>query len=278
MDIRFPVPYTKMNGAGNDFIVIDHRQPFLNKKQKVRLAKGLCRRGFSIGADGLLFIEESKQFDFAWDFYNSDGSVAEMCANGARCAARYAYQKKIAGKNLSFETIAGLIAAEVFHDSTVQLNMTDPFEFKKGKPVDLDGKLYDLWFVNTGVPHVVIFVDNEDIPVETWGAQIRHDQQFFPQGTNVNFVSARADGSFRSRTYERGVEEETKACGTGAVAAALYAVINEMASSPVRVITSGGDQLEIAFDLKKGPVAKDVTIKGPARIVCEGQIMEEALL
>ncbi len=279
MSIDFPVLFTKMNGAGNDFIIIDHRQPFLSKTQKIRLAKALCRRGFSVGADGLMFIEQSERADFSWDFYNADGSVAEMCGNGARCAARYAYRHRIADKQLSFETLAGTIAAEVFDDGSVELNMTEPFGFKQGKPVNLDGKLYDVWCVNTGVPHAVIFVDNEDIPVEIWGRQVREDEQFFPQGTNVNFVSPRADGSFRTRTYERGVEEETRACGTGAVASALYAAITRQTAPPVEIITSGKDRLYIAFQLTEEPGgAERVTMKGSARFVYEGKITEEALL
>lgn len=266
-----------MSGAGNDFLIIDHRTPFLSVDEKKKLARGVCRRCFSAGADGLIFIEQSKQADFKWDFYNSDGSVAEMCGNGARCAARYAFVKGIADKNLSFETIAGRIEAEVFEDGTVRVNMTEPFDFKKGEGVVLDGQEYDTWFVNTGVPHVVIFVDNENVPVAEWGRQVRFDKQFEPAGTNVNFVYRVADGSYSSRTYERGVEEETRACGTGAVASALYAALEKQASAPVRIITSGGEELQINFQMSDGPSANEVTMQGPAGFIYEGQLLADSL-
>lgn len=278
MNITFPVQFTKMSGAGNDFILIDHRQSVFTKEEKVELTKAVCRRCFSVGADGVIFIEGSETADFSWDFYNSDGSVAEMCGNGSRCAARFAHDRGIAGSVLSFETIAGIIRAEVFDDNSVKLNMTEPFDFKKGQPVELDGQQYDTWFVNTGVPHVIIFVDDEYAPVEKWGRQVRFDQQFQPAGTNVNFVTARPDGSFRSRTYERGVEEETRACGTGAVASALYVALTDRGNSPVQIVTSGGEELLIDFELTDGPTANKVTMQGPARYVYEGQLNKESIL
>ncbi len=265
-----------MSGAGNDFLIIDHRSPFLSVEEKKAMARGLCRRCFSVGADGLICIEASDRADFRWDFYNPDGSVAEMCGNGARCAARYAYTKGIAGKKLSFETIAGLIEAENFDDGTVRVNMTPPFDFKEAEPVTLDGQQFDVWFVNTGVPHVVIFVEDEHAPVEKWGRQVRFAKQFQPAGTNVNFVCKLADGSYLSRTYERGVEEETRACGTGAVASALHAALKKQVSAPVNITTSGGEQLIIDFQLSDGPVANDVTMQGPARFIYEGQLLAES--
>jgi len=266
-----------MSGAGNDFLIIDHRTPFLTVEDKQTLARGACRRCFSVGADGLICIENSDQADFKWDFYNSDGSVAEMCGNGARCAARYAYAKGIAEKKLSFETIAGRIEAEILDDGTVRINMTEPFGFKKANPVVLDDREYDVWFVNTGVPHSVIFVEDEQAPVAVWGRQVRFDEQFQPAGTNVNFVCRRADGSYRSRTYERGVEEETRACGTGAVASALYAALEKQVTTPVRIVTSGGEQLIIDFQLSDGPSASCVTMQGPAGFIYEGQLLAESL-
>lgn len=266
-----------MSGAGNDFLIIDHRTSFLTVEEKKELARGACRRCFSAGADGLICIEDSDQADFKWDFYNSDGSVAEMCGNGARCAARYAYKHGIAGKKLSFQTIAGRIEALNLDDGSVRINMTDPFDFKQADPVMLDGQEYDAWFVNTGVPHVVIFVEDEDAPVAEWGRKVRFDSQFQPAGTNVNFVCRRADGSYLSRTYERGVEEETRACGTGAVASALYASLEKKAEAPVRIITSGGEQLLIDFQLSDGPSASGVTMQGPAGFIYEGQLLAESL-
>ncbi|PID77309.1 MAG: diaminopimelate epimerase [Deltaproteobacteria bacterium] len=278
MDINFPVSFTKMNGAGNDFIFIDHRHTFLDQEQKAEMARKICRRCFSVGADGLIFIENSEQADFAWDFYNADGSAAGMCGNGGRCAARYAYHKGITGPKMSFATRAGLIKAEVLDDGNVRLEMTNPCDFRKGKPVKLGGIYYEVWFVDTGVPHAVIFTENEGVPVGIWGRQVRNEDQFKPHGANVSFVAKRADGSFRSRTYERGVEDETRACGTGAAASALYAAIKGLAEPPVNIITSGGDLLEVSFDLcGDGLGAENLTMKGPARFVYEGILTEEIL-
>lgn len=266
-----------MSGAGNDFLIIDHRDPFLTREDKQELARGACRRCFSAGADGLICIENSDQADFQWDFYNPDGSVAEMCGNGARCAARYAYRNGIAGEHLVFDTIAGRIEAWNLADGTVRINMTDPFDFRKAEAVELDGSEYEAWFVNTGVPHVVIFANDENAQVAKWGRQVRFDKQFQPAGTNVNFVCELPDGSYLSRTYERGVEEETRACGTGAVASALYVVLEKQVVTPVKIITSGGEQLTIDFQLSDGPVAKNVTMQGPARFIYEGQLSAESL-
>ncbi len=278
MNINFPISFVKMSGAGNDFIVIDHRESYLSKQEKSELARLVCRRCFSVGADGCIFIEKSDKVDFSWDFYNSDGSVAEMCGNGARCAARFAYDKGIAGASLSFETIAGIIHAEICEDKSVRLNMTQPFGFKECQPVLLGEQERKVQFVNTGVPHAVVFAPDENTPVKEWGPLVRFDEQFQPSGTNVNFVTKLADGTFRSRTYERGVEEETRACGTGAVASALYIVLEEMAESPVTIITSGGDELTISFDLHQGPVAENVVMQGVARVIYEGQLTAESIL
>lgn len=278
MNLTFPIPFVKMSGAGNDFIVIDHRESFLNKDEKSELARLVCRRRFSVGADGCIFIERSDIVDFSWDFYNSDGSIAEMCGNGARCAARFAYDKGIGGVSLSFETIAGVMHAEICEDRSVRLSMTQPFDFKECQPIMLGEQERKAHFVNTGVPHAVFFVSDEESPVQEWGALVRFDEQFQPSGTNVSFVTKLGDGRFRSRTYERGVEEETRACGTGAVASALYIVLEKMAESPVTIITSGGDELTISFDLHQGPVAENVVMQGPARVIYEGQLTAESIL
>ncbi len=275
---KFPIPFVKMSGAGNDFIIIDHREQIIDQTEKAALAKQICRRRFSIGADGLTFIESSDKFDFKWDFYNSDGSVAEMCGNGARCAARFAVENGIAGRKLSFETIAGVIKAEVCEDESVRIGMTDPFDFKKGEAVSFDGNEHQLFFVNTGVPHAVIFVEDNCAPVDKWGSIVRYHEQFQPNGTNANFVSKLADGRYSSRTYERGVEEETRACGTGAVASALYIAINGLSQSPIKIVTSGGDELSISFELVGDTAAKNVVMQGAARIIYEGNLTAESIL
>jgi diaminopimelate epimerase len=284
MSIDFPLPFTKMSGAGNDFIVIDHRVPLIPEQEQSEFAKQVCRRMFSVGSDGLILIENSDLADFRWRFYNSNGSVAEMCGNGARCAARFAYGGGIAGARMSFETLAGIIEAEVCNDDNhVRLRMTTPNDFRTDLSVALAGQEKNLFFVNTGVPHAVLFfASDEQIAVQEWGKIIRFHPLFQPAGTNVNFVQKIGKNSIRVRTYERGVEDETMACGTGAVASAIFAAITELAESPVNVITSGGERLTILFDLLQGQhkthQAENVFLQGPARIIYEGNLTAEALL
>jgi diaminopimelate epimerase len=280
MDVNFPIPFVKMSGTGNDFILIDHRRSLIAKEAQAELASRICRRMFSVGADGLILIEDSDKADFSWRFYNANGSVAEMCGNGARCAARFAFAKNIAGKKMSFETVAGIIEAEILDDGDeVSLLMTPPVDFRTGLQATLGGEERTFSFMNSGVPHAVLFMDEEmEIPVKEWGHEIRFHPLFQPAGTNANFVQALADGTIRVRTYERGVEDETMACGTGAVASAIFAGIEGIAASPVKVLTSGGDQLTIIFDLKEGLAAENVYLHGPARIIYEGQLTAESLL
>lgn len=280
MDVKFPVPFVKMSGTGNDFIIIDNRRLLVPEEVQAEFVSRVCRRMFSVGADGLIFIEDSDKADFAWRFYNANGSVAEMCGNGARCAARFAFTKNIAGRKMSFETVAGIIEAEIPGDGDeVSLLMTPPFDFRTGIHLALGGEERRFSFMNSGVPHAVLFLpDGMEVPVKEWGHEIRFHDLFQPAGTNVNFVQALADGTIRVRTYERGVEDETMACGTGAVASAIFAGIEGVATSPVQVLTSGGDRLTIVFDLKEGPAAENVYLHGPARIIYEGQLTAESLL
>jgi len=264
---QFPVPFVKMSGTGNDFIIIDHRKPLIGREAMAEFAALVCRRKFSAGADGLVLIEDSDQADFAWLFFNADGSVAEMCGNGARCAARFAYMHGIAPARMCFETLAGILEAQVV-DINVSVKMTDPGDVQMHREITVDDKTVLLHTVDTGVPHAVIFVDDiEQIDVCAEGNRIRHHATFMPTGTNVNFVQKHGNG-FKVRTYERGVEDETLACGTGAVAGA----------SPVEIRTSGGDQLTIVFDLKENGSTENVFLKGPAHVVYKGELNAEALL
>jgi len=279
MDIEFPVPFAKMSGTGNDFIVIDHRRPLVPEDKQSDFVRRVCRRMFSVGADGVIFIEGSEKADFSWRFYNGDGSIAEMCGNGARCAARFAFARGIAERKMSFETLAGIIEAEVLNDSgDVSLLMTAPFDYRSGLEAELDGEATEISFMNSGVPHAVIFKDEgAEIAVKKWGHAIRFHEQFAPAGTNVNFVQSLNDGTVRVRTYERGVEDETMACGTGAVASAIFAANRGLVVSPVTVITSGGEKLTIVFDLNQDGTAENVYLQGPARIIYIGQLTAESL-
>lgn len=279
MAVTFPIAFEKMSGTGNDFVIIDNRTIAIPLVDQPELARKICRRMFSVGADGLIFIEESTKADFGWNFYNADGSVAEMCGNGSRCAARFAYRHKIAGKKMQLETLAGIVEAEICEeDDVVRVKMTQPFDFRLDLSLRLDDVERSVAYVNAGVPQAVIFVAEDDVPVKKWGRKVRFHELFEPKGTNANFVKVLEDGRLKVRTYERGVEDETMACGTGAVAAALFASMLRGMDSPVEVITSGGDMLTILFDLQDGPVAENVYLQGPTRLICTGNLTAEALL
>lgn len=274
---ELPIPFVKMSGTGNDFILIDHRQPKVAREGMQEFARLVCRRKFSVGADGLFLIEDSEVADFKWRFFNSDGSVAEMCGNGARCAARFAYMHGIASARMRFETLAGIIEASVY-DVNVSVKMTLPHSFALEQNLRIEGRDVQYHSVDTGVPHVVVFVDDVDrVDVVAQGRAIRFHERFFPAGTNVNFVGRKKQG-FKVRTYERGVEDETMACGTGAVAAALMGALLLSATPPVEITTSGGDILTILFDLSDGTDIETVFLKGPTRVVYKGELTAEALV
>ena len=275
--ICLPIPFWKMSGAGNDFLVIDHRKPLIPKELMAEFARRVCRRKFSVGADGLFLIEPSDKVDFKWRFFNADGSEAEMCGNGARCVARFAYLHGIAAARMQFETLAGIIDATVA-DTQVTIRMTSPHSFRFDRQVEVGGQLLMVHSVDTGVPHAVIFVDDiQATDVVGLGRQLRHHPVFAPAGTNVNFVGRSADG-LAIRTYERGVEDETMACGTGVVAGALIAAAKGMADSPVAMVTSGGIALTVQFTGNKGEAVDQVLLKGPAHLIYKGELTAEALL
>jgi len=279
MAITFPIAFEKMSGTGNDFVIIDNRTAAIPLDDQPELARKVCRRMFSVGADGVIFIEQSNKADFGWKLYNADGSVAEMCGNGSRCAARFAYRHEIAGKKMKLETLAGIVEAEIGEEEEiVRVKMTQPLDFRLDFSLLIGGEERPVAYVNTGVPHVVIFVEEDDVPVKSWGRKVRFHELFEPKGTNANFVKVLSGGKLKVRTYERGVENETMACGTGAVASALIAALLKGVESPVEVITTGGDALTILFDLHDGPIAENVFLQGPTRLICTGNLTAEALL
>lgn len=264
-----------MSGAGNDFIIIDHRRPFLAEEEMADFAKMVCRRKFSVGADGLIFIENSTKADFRWQFFNGDGSRAEMCGNGARCAARFAYIKGISPARMRFLTMAGVIEAEITNQA-VRIRMTPPVDLLLNREIEIDGELQLIHTVNTGVPHALLLLaDLAEAPVKKWGGFVRYHKLFQPAGTNVNFVQCVNDNELRIRTYERGVEEETMACGTGAVAAAIIGGILQKVRPPVKIITSGGGELIIDFKLTghSESMISDLFLEGAADFIYEGQLV-----
>lgn len=277
MNIKFPISFTKMSGTGNDFVIIDHRTPIIALADQSEFARLICRRMVGVGADGLILIESCPDADFSWRFYNADGSIAEMCGNGGRCAARFAFHHGIADRKMKFRTLAGLITAEV-GDETVRLQMTTPHQYCPARAIELSGTNFDVFHLNTGVPHAVVFVENLDVQVKNWGKTIRHHPLFQPAGANANFVKIVSDNEIQVRTYERGVEDETLACGTGCVASAIMAGLHKGVKSPVRVHTSGGDILTITFDLQDGPRVDNVFLQGPTRTIYTGSLTAESLL
>src|SRR5208337_429215 len=269
------VPFVKMSGSGNDFILIDHREPFLEEDRLKDFIQKVCQRRVSVGADGLILIERSKKADFKWRFYNADGSEAEMCGNGGRCAARFAYLKGIAGPSLKFETLAGILSAQV-DGKKVKLEMTKPFGLKLDETVLVDGEKEVFSSINTGVPHAVLFrEDLEKLDIVKIGRAIRRHSFFAPAGTNVDFVRVEKGNPLSVRTYERGVEDETLACGTGVVASALIAAFKGLVKAPVSVKTRGGEALSVHFEIESKEVKK-VFFEGDVHFIYEAEMWEEA--
>ena len=262
--------FTKMNGAGNDFVVLD------NLDSRLRLGAGqiaqLCDRHRGVGADGVLIVEPpANGADFRMRYYNADGGEAEMCGNGARCFARFA--SRITGKHgqISFETPAGVIRAACEGEG-VRLEMSEPWDMKLDQQVRLAAETLTVHSVNTGVPHAVVIVEDiAQVDVRGLGAALRYHPNFAPKGTNANFVQILGPQSAAIRTYERGVEDETLACGTGVVAAALVLHEKEGAASPVSVKVRGGDTLLVGFE-HAGGAYRNVSLSGPADFVFDGQI------
>ncbi len=268
------IPFSKINGSGNDFLLIDNRGGILRGVDLPAFVGKVCDRSRSVGADGVIFIGNSRRADFRWQFYNADGSRAEMCGNGGRCAARFAVERGIARRTLGFETDAGLIRAEV-KGRTVKLQMTPPHGLALAKSLTLGGRKITYSFLNTGVPHAVLFVpDLEKIDLMGTGRGIRTHRVFAPRGTNVNFVRVK-DGTVWVRTYERGVEGETLACGTGAVAAGILSAVHGTVRPPVPVRTRGGEILTIHFDPDQGGFG-EVYLEGDTSWSCDGVIFQEA--
>jgi diaminopimelate epimerase len=271
-----PIHFYKMSGCGNDFIIIDNRSHVIEENDLSAFIVGVCRRKMSVGADGIIFIENSDTVDFKWRFYNSDGSLAEMCGNGARCVARFAYLNGITGPDMSFETMAGVVFASVAETGLVKIKVTDPLNLKLDYPIDLRSGNFLISSVNTGVPHVVMVVDNlDETPVKEMGKEIRFHSDFAPAGTNANFVSVQPDNIVAIRTYERGVEDETLACGTGCVASALIMSHKFGLASPVTLLTRSGGYLRIYFTHHQDTYS-DVYLEGDARVIYRAELCEEA--
>jgi diaminopimelate epimerase len=268
--INVMLHFTKMDGAGNDFVMIDNRTG--NVQLRPEQVVQICDRHRGVGADGILLLENTKDgADFRMRYYNRDGGEAEMCGNGARCFARFAHKIAGAPENLSFQTPAGVIAAEL-HGELVTLRMSEPKDLRLSIELVVDGKKDVVHFINTGVPHAVVPVHKlDDVDVRRRGEKIRHHKMFSPKGANVNFMEKRHARKIAIRTYERGVEDETLACGTGVVASALIFAATEKSSGPIGVIARSGSELTVDFESHRDQF-HNVTLTGPAEFVFEGTI------
>ena len=250
--------FNKYQGTGNDFVIIDNRKGLINPDDSVLIHK-LCDRRFGIGADGLILISASTEYDFEMKYFNSDGLEGSMCGNGGRCSSDFAIKEGIAGTTLTFKAIDGPHKA-ISENGIMKLQMNDINEFRiiKGNH-----------FINTGSPHCVIFNKNIDIlDVNKEGKTIRMSDDYAPDGTNVNFVEITGEGIY-VRTFERGVEEETLSCGTGVTASAIASVLaGQIDTVPVKVRTKGGN-LSVSFRIEDKSI-RDIWLSGPATFVFEG--------
>ncbi|MEM8953970.1 MAG: diaminopimelate epimerase [Verrucomicrobiota bacterium] len=267
-----------MNGAGNDFVVIDNRT-LAHKLSKEQIA-AICHRQFGVGADGLLAVEPAENgADFRMRYYNADGGEAEMCGNGARCFARFVNHLNHQGlEHVTFETLAGPIKADFVEDYNVRVTLSEPFDLSFNEALDAAGESLEVHSVNTGVPHAVVIVEDlASVDIETLGAAIRNHDRFAPEGTNVNFVEVLGPEEIAVRTFERGVEGETLACGTGMVACAI--IHEELTENPppIALRVHSGDRLQVDFDHPSDLSYHNVTLTGPAEFVFEGDIDETTL-
>jgi diaminopimelate epimerase len=267
------IPFLKMHGAANDFVVIDHRVPFFEGPLD-DLVRRMCDRRRGVGADGVLLVERDADYDFAMRYFNADGRPADYCGNGARCVARFALESGLGELGLvRFRTAAGVQRARLAADGRrIELVFGQVERPLEPCRVEAAGRSFTGRWVKAGVPHFVIPVERvEWVPVQEWGAALRHHSRFEPEGANVDFVARLGPSRIALRTYERGVESETLACGSGAMAAAAWSAV-EGDRPPIAVMTAGGDELVVQLDDADG--GWEATLIGPAEIAYRGEWSE----
>jgi diaminopimelate epimerase len=270
--------FTKMSGAGNDFVFIDKKQN--NWIQiNTELIKTICDRRNGIGADGLITIEDSATHNFIMNYYNADGSTGSLCANGARCAILFASESgRLKDNKVEFISNEVEYKGELISNSEIKFYLDPPKKIKYNFKIKAGGRLLNAHFADTGSPHVVIDINETDgfltsldsIPVEKLGREIRYLPEFSPAGTNVNFIYVK-DNVINIRTYERGVEAETFACGTGSVAAALICFVTKKLSVPVKIIPKSNEKLFVNFDVENLKV-RNLSLTGPAKVLFTGEM------
>ena len=271
---------TKMNGNGNDFIVVDNMALQFNTQELTRFAQQLCRRRLSVGADGLLITEPSQVADFKMRLFNSDGSEGEMCGNGARCIARFAYEKGIVSStSMCFETLGGEVRASVDgHTAALELSPVSLYQAVHST-LTADGCEYEYIFLTVGVPHVVIFEKKRSREFSAYaslGREIRNRFDLFPQGANVNFTVV-TDNGLDVMTYERGVEDMTLSCGTGSTAAAIAAMLLGLRGTETRVANPGGVNV-VKLSLSNDGRTAFPQLVGAMLMTAELEILPEGLI
>jgi diaminopimelate epimerase len=266
-----------MAGGGNDFVMIDNRPGRITDGGD--LARRICTRALSVGADGLILIEASARATFRMRYYNADGSFGAFCGNGTRCAARFAFLNVIAGRKMTIETDAGIVNAEILDGGQVTLALPPPMNFRPKRPLAVGEQTVNGSSILVGVPHYVLFL-RDDLwaqSIAPLGSLIRRHPDLEPDGgANVNFVVVRDSHSIEVRTYERGVEAETLSCGSGVVASAVTSALFGKVQSPVSVLTRSGIAYEVSFTVRDG-YADEVRLKGDARLIYRSTITPETL-
>ena len=272
-----PLTFSKLAGGGNDFVVFDNRDGRITDPGS--LTRRICTRALSVGADGLILIESSARATFRMRYYNSDGGLAAFCGNGTRCAARFAFLNVIAGRRMTIETDAGVVGAEIGEGGQVTLTLPSPQSFRAQRPLQIGDRVIHGSSLMVGVPHYVLFLRGDlwSQDITPLGKAIRRHEELIPDGgANANFVVVRDEHAIEVRTYERGVEAETLACGSGVVASAVTSALFGKVQSPVRVLTRSGITLEVSFTLRDGE-AEGVRLKGDARLIYRATITPETL-
>ena len=273
------IVFTKMSGAGNDFVVLDNSQ---NADLQVtqEIVRKLCDRRNGIGADGLITIEDSSNHNFIMNYYNADGSKGSLCANGARCALLFASESgRLDSKSAKFLSNNVEFKGEILSDTQIKFYLNPPKKIKYNFKVKAGGRLINAHYADTGSPHVVIDINEsegfltslEKVPVDILGREIRYLPEFAPDGTNVNFIDIKGK-IIHIRTYERGVEAETLACGTGSVATALISYVTHKILPPIELLTKGNEKLFVNFDVENSKV-NNLSLTGPAKIVFTGEMI-----
>ncbi len=270
--------FSKMAGGGNDFIVIDNRTGFITEPGP--LAQRFCTRRLSVGADGLILIESSVRATFRMVYLNADGTRADFCANGTRCAARFAFLNVIAPRKMTIETDSGIVGAEIA-EQNVTLLLPPPHGFRLLRPLQAEsGRMINGSFLMVGVPHYVIFLRDEiwRHDVTPLGRELRHHPELAPEGANINFVRVRGRNALEVRTYERGVEEETLACGSGVVASTVTSALMGRVESPVSVRTRSGIVFSLSFRTTGEGAEKvidQIRFTGDARLIYKASTTAE---